>query len=247
MMLNQCFDEAVKRKIISENPMGDLKKPKSRKKTEAVRAMTVDEQKKFIAALEQENSQYGDQFLISIFTGMRMGEVNALTINDINTNFNFINVDKTIAKGPHGEPFVNQSPKTDSGNRQIPINELVKPVIDRVLAKYVPTPDGQLFHTSVGTLIGTQVSNTEFNRIMKKYNIREEGIKGKITQHSLRHTYATRCIEGGMPPKVLQTLMGHANIKVTLDTYADVFNKFQSETIKQVDDYLKNMGLTISA
>ena len=70
--------------------------------------------------------------------------------------------------------------------------------------------------------------------------------KGDISLHSLRHTYATRCIESGMPPKVLQKLMGHSDIKVTLDTYADVFDNFQSESVAQADSYLNQVGLAVN-
>ena len=62
---------------------------------------------------------------------------------------------------------------------------------------------------------------------------------------SLRHTYATRCIESGMPPKVLQHLMGHSDIKVTLDTYADVFDNFQSISVEKADSYLNQVGLAV--
>ena len=149
---------------------------------------------------------------------MRMGEINALTKKDINTNFNFINIEKTIAKGEHGEAFVNDSAKTDKGNRQVPINTLVKPVIDKVLKNYVPKKDGMLFHTTKGTLVPTTSVNAEFRRVVETYGIKDDSIPGDLTLHSLRHTYATRCIESGMPPKVLQNLLGHTDIKVTLDT-----------------------------
>ena len=245
MMLNQCFNEAVKRKIISENPMGDLKKPKSRKKGKVVRALTIEEQKAFIEALKVENSRYANQFLISMFTGMRMGEVNALTIGDINTKFNFINIDKTISKGQHGEAFVNTTTKTKNGIRQVPINEAVKPIITQILNEYVPTEDGMLFHTSTGTLVASNTTNTEFQKIMKKYNIKDNNVKGDLSQHSLRHTYATRCIEGNMPPKVLQTLLGHADIRITLDTYSNVFESFQTENVAKVDNYLSDLGIAI--
>jgi site-specific recombinase XerD len=50
-----------------------------------------------------------------------------------------------------------------------------------------------------------------------------------------------------MPPKVLQKLLGHADIRVTLDTYSDVFENFQSENVQKVDNYLAGIGLTVNA
>ena len=245
-IMNQCFKEAVKRKIIIENPLGDMRIPKSKKKPLKIRAMTVDEEKRFIEVLMTEPTRYTDQMLISVFTGMRMGEVNALTIDDFNLNFNFINIDKTIAKGENGEAFINDNPKTDAGNRTVPINSLVKPVIDRIIKDYEPTADGYLFHTDRGTLVATSVVNFEFRRIIEKYHIKDESVKGTLSLHSLRHTYATRSIEAGMPPKVLQKLLGHTDIKVTLDTYSDVFESFQTENVEKVDNYMTDLGIAVS-
>lgn len=245
IILNQCFKEALKRKIISDNPMLDVRKPKSTKKTKKIRALTLDEQKKLVEVIRNENVRYAEQMLISMFTGMRMGEINALSVNDLNTNFNFINIDKTISKGEHGEAFVNDTAKTENGNRQIPINETVRPVIEKIVSEYKATDDNVLFHTSAGTLIATSVVNTEFRRIVNKYGIKDKTVKGDLSLHSLRHTYATRCIESGMPPKVLQHLMGHSDIKVTLDTYADVFDNFQSVSVEKADSYLNQVGLAV--
>ena len=245
IILNQCFKEALKRKIITDNPMLDVRKPKSTKKTKKIRALTLDEQKKLVEVIRNENVRYAEQMLISMFTGMRMGEINALSINDLNLNFNFINIDKTISKGEHGEAFVNDTAKTENGNRQIPINETVRPVIEKIISEYKATDDNVLFHTSAGTLIATSVVNTEFRRIVNKYNIQDKTVKGDLSLHSLRHTYATRCIESGMPPKVLQHLMGHSDIKVTLDTYADVFDNFQSISVEKADSYLNQVGLAV--
>lgn len=100
--LRQTFKEAVRRKIIKDNPMDELKKPKSKKAERKVRALSTEEQAKLVDILLTDKSiKYVPQMLISMFTGMRMGEVNALTINDINTKFNFINVDKTITRKEH--------------------------------------------------------------------------------------------------------------------------------------------------
>lgn len=116
-----------------------------------------------------------------------------------------------------------------------------------MLTEYAPTKDGFLFHTTTGTLVPTSLVNMEFQRIVKKYGIKDEMVSGSLTLHSLRHTYATRCIESGMPPKVLQNLLGHTDIKVTLDTYSDVFDNFQNENVAKVDEYLSGAGLALNA
>lgn len=242
--LRQTFKEAVRRKIIKDNPMDELKKPKSKKAERKVRALSTEEQVKLVDILLTDASiKYVPQMLISMFTGMHMGEVNALTINDINTKFNFINVDKTITRKEHGRAFVNTSPKTAKGNRQIPINTMVKPIIDQVLSGYVPTTDNMLFHTSRNSIVTTNQVSMEYQRVIDKYNVLDKTIKGDVTLHSLRHTYATRCIECGMPPKVLQTLLGHTDIRITLDAYSDVFENFQSENVAKVDSYLDKLGI----
>lgn len=187
--LRQTFKEAVRRKIIKDNPMDELKKPKSKKAERKVRALSTEEQAKLVDILLTDKSiKYFPQMLISMFTGMRMGEVNALTINDINTKFNFINVDKTITRKEHGRAFVNTSPKTAKGNRQIPINTMVKPIIDQVLSGYVPTADNMLFHTSRNSIVTTNQVSMEYQRVFDKYSVLDKTIKGDVTLHSLRHT-----------------------------------------------------------
>ena len=82
---------------------------------------------------------------------------------------------------------------------------------------------------------------------LNKFGIKDTAVPGDLTLHSLRHTYATRCIESGMPPEVLQNLLGHTDIKVTLDTYSDVFDNFQNENVAKVDEYLTDAGLAVNS
>lgn len=59
--------------------------------------------------------------------------------------------------------------------------------------------------------------------------------------HMLRHTYATRCIEAGVPAEVLQRLLGHKSISITINTYTTIFNKFKENALENYINYIKNI------
>ena len=81
-LMNRVFNEAIRKKIISENPMRWLEKPKSAKPTKIVRAMTVAEEQRLLKVLKTEDILYAPQMLLGLFTGCRMGEINALTVDE---------------------------------------------------------------------------------------------------------------------------------------------------------------------
>jgi integrase len=239
-MLKSTFLEAEKRGIIKKSPMINIKTPKSKQKKEKVRALTIDEQQKLINVLQTNDIKYSQQMLLSMFTGLRMGEVNALTVRDINLHFKTINVNKTISRGEKGKAILGDDAKTEAGTRIIPISDKIKPLI----TDCVRDKTDMLF-TSSGKLVTTNQVNSEYNRVLKKYDIIDKNVKGKVTLHSLRHTYATRCIEGGISAKVLQKWLGHRDITITLNTYCDAFEQFEKEHINIVDDYMNKQGLTL--
>ena len=79
---------------------------------------------------------------------------------------------------------------------------------------------------------------------IKKYDIIDNSIlDGKIDLHSLRHTFGTRCAEAGMPPKVLQEIMGHTDISITMNTYFYATKDYMMENIQRVTDILDSEGL----
>ena len=74
-----------------------------------------------------------------------------------------------------------------------------------------------------------------YKRICRKIGIPADG------QHALRHTFATRCIESGIPAIVLKNWLGHTNIHITLDTYTDVFDSLNNKAVENFDQYLDMM------
>lgn len=244
-LLNKTFKEAVKKGIIAKSPMADIKKPKTTQKREKTRALTIEEQNKLLNVLLTEDIKYSHQLLLSMLTGMRMGEINALTINDINLNFKWININKTITRGEKGQAIMGDTAKTDAGTRNIPMTSDVLNLVKEVL--FIAGANNLLFtkDNDGRTLLNTAEINNAFKRALKRYDIIDNTISGRITCHSLRHTYATRCIESGMQPNTLKKLLGHEDIETTLNTYCDVFERLQSDNVKQYESYMANLGITL--
>ena len=242
LQIKQAFNEGVRRGFITDNIMEihEIRRPKSNKPTKKVRGLTEEEQKLFTEALEnypipKHGQHYKRQLLIELYTGMRMGEINALAPEDIDFNRSLIHVHKTVSTGLNNRSFISDTTKTDAGNRYVPINNLVKSILEESVGDMKSNPEGLIFYNHRrGSIINTSQVNSYFNRVAEKAGIDITG------QHSLRHTFATRCIEAGITPVVLKTWLGHTDIHVTLDTYSDVFDRLNHKSISQFEGYMTN-------
>ena len=121
----QGFQAAYKQKYILSNPFDDLLKPKSKKETKVLEAMTTEYEEKLSSYLLQSNlsqEKYKVVILIQLYTGMRIGEVLALAKDDIDFDKNIISVRKTLTVNRDGELTIKSGTKTYSGKRDIPIS-----------------------------------------------------------------------------------------------------------------------------
>ena len=241
-LLGAVFQRAIRKKIIDSNPMEDLKRPKTKQKSIPVRALTIDEQVKLLNVLKTEDIHYSEIMLLSMFTGMRIGECCALTVEDIDFDDNTINISKTVSRGEYGKTIICEA-KTSAGMRTLYINDDVA----EFLRECVGNKDcGLLFKSSNDRLITTNQVNYVYANVLKNYGIVDNSVFGRVDLHSLRHTYATRCIESGMPAKVLQKVMGHTDINITLNTYCSVFEKYRNEHLAIADEYMRSNNLAIA-
>ena len=241
-LLGAVFLKAINKNIIEINPLRNIRRPKSKQKKIPVRALTVAEQGKLLNVLKTEEVRYSEIMLLSMFTGMRIGEVCALTAEDINFKDNTINVSKTVSRGEYGKTIICDT-KTSAGMRTLHVNHAV--------AKFLRTCIGEkdfglLFKSGNNKLVTTNQVNYVYSKVLKDHNIVDTGVYGKVNLHSLRHTYATRCIEAGMPAKVLQQILGHTDISITLDVYCSVFKKYSDEHLAVADEYMKANNLEIA-
>ena len=241
--LKAAFAIAEEEALITNNPMKSkrVRKPKSDRRDKKVRALTRNEESRLIDTMNNTEPSYGRndfrlQLFIELYSGMRMGEINALKPDDIDLEKNIIRVHSTISIGTDSKPFIKEGAKTHNGNRDVPISRALEPYLQKALERQKPNKLNLLFcdRYSGKPLRTSDVSNY-FSRICKKAHIEPRG------QHALRHTFATRCIEAGIPPVVLKKWLGHSDIHITLDTYTDVFSELNDGSVNLLDDYLKNL------
>ena len=241
-LLGAVFLRAINKNIIEINPLKNIRRPKSKQRKIPVRALTVAEQGKLLNVLKTEDVRYSEIMLLSMFTGMRIGEVCALTVEDINFKDNTITVSKTVSRGEYGKTIVCDT-KTDAGMRTLHINHDVAEFLRTCIGE---KDFGLLFKSSNNKLVTTNQVNYAYAKVLKDHNIVDNSVYGKVDLHSLRHTYATRCIEAGMPAKVLQQILGHTDISITLDVYCSVFKKYSDEHLAVADEYMKANNLEIA-
>ena len=233
-VLNHVFSDALKERRIEYNPciaVKNLQRSVPPARETYHRALSREETERFFDAAT--DSMYYDIFRIAVNTGMRVGEIGALFESDIFDDK--IHVRRTLTKTELGNMAIGESTKTLKGQREIPLNDTIKEIIEHqkhlnhiLHDSNVVSMQERIFKAPEGGLIVVAPTNREIKRICKRTGI------VPFTMHAFRATFATRAIESGMDPKTLQELLGHTSIKMSLDLYGHVMDNTKKEAMKNL-------------
>ena len=237
----QAYKYLSDRELITKNIMLQIYKPKSTKRAKEVRALTLEEEKILIENLMKcKDKVYSLIYLIQLFTGMRIGEVLALKISDIDFKNNQISINKTLSRDVNYKVIIKEFTKTRTGERIIPLPRMVRKMLKEQVNLTIRNNKEVLFLTKNGNYIDSR----DANKFLKN-QLNEFMDSTDISSHNLRHTYITRCAESGINPRVLKKLVGHKDIEITLGIYTTVYDNFTKSEMNKIQSYYKRNKLQI--
>lgn len=240
--INQSLDFAKRKGIIGEFPLDKRLKPKCKKQTKKIKALRIDQQKELTKCLENTTvSEYAfrNAALIQMYMGLRIGEVNALRIEEIDLKNKTIYIHRTVTKDRNNKIIIEEKPKTEAGVRTLTIPDNILPYVKEQMAIALNHKDNLLFLNRNNKFVSETNANSQLKTRLVNWGLYEKD----IATHALRHTYATRCIEAGIDAVVLSKLLGHSDVSVTLRTYVDVFKEFQAKNTQKTDEYYDELNL----
>ena len=267
-VLHPTFQLAVRDNIIRVNPsdgvMAQIKKQPG--KNHGVRhALTVEQQRAFIRYIDESPTFYhwASFFKFLLGTGCRIGEAIGIRWEDIDFEKRTISINHSVTyyaregNKTRKSEFAVSLPKTEAGIRTVPMMDAVYEAFKEEYevqkengfnSTVIDGMTGFIFCNRFGNIHNPQTVNRTIKRILENYNA-EEVINAKkerrqpviipnFSCHHLRHTFCTRFCEKETNVKVIQAVMGHANIETTMDIYAEVTDAKKKEAIENLSHNL---------
>nr|DAP74272.1 MAG TPA: Integrase [Caudoviricetes sp.] len=250
--LNTALKQAVNNELIAKNVAAGVKLPREEK--HMARVMTMEEQKKFVAICKNEiakgRNNHCEVFLFALATGMRIGEIMALTWKDIDFEKGEISISKTavlvkmvdeVEQNGLKYKLIINSPKTRAGYRIIPLLDDAKQLLiehkkrqdDNKVAKgNLYYDEGIVFTSRYGKYLISSQLRENIKRVSELAGI------APVHLHALRHTFATRGLENGIELKVMQELLGHSKISMTADLYTHVLPEIKKNSMNKLQGIL---------
>jgi len=247
-ILSGALQQALINRIINNNPLVETKPPPV--EDADIRIMTKDEQQSFVSVLPFYNT--GNMFAISLATGIRIGELCALDVNDINRNEKYIDITKTAGRRKDKHTGVASikvgPPKTKYSRRRIPLLPSVEVMFDRQAQLVIDLREKAgafwkentlAFPTDTGNIHDLSGLRSSMGRILKRAGLPH------MTIHALRHTYATTALNAGVAAQNVARLLGHKDGATTLKFYAHYINTEAMLQLEKLEKQnINNLGIS---
>ena len=252
--MGTMLKSALMNDLIVKHPMDGVRYTKPVRAVSDIHFLTIDEQKKFLCAAKKSHNYL--QYALILETGLRTGELIGLTWDAIDWNKRTLTVSKTLEYRYKQGHWRAGPPKTSSSYRVLPLTDRALEILEQAKAvknsrkesstlsqslTYIDRRSGKTQSLVMNDLVfinwrtGEPSKNSSYDTHL--YKLCDDAHIGRFCMHALRHTYATRAIESGMPPKVLQQLLGHASIQTTMDRYVHVTDDSLSDAIQQFQNH----------
>ena len=250
MTMGTFFKSAKDNGFIDRHPMDGVRYTKPVRAVDDIHFLTVDEQKRFLEAAKGSHNYA--QYALILETGLRTGEMIGLTWDAVDWEKRTLTVNKTLEFRYKQDEWRAGPPKTESSYRTIPLTDTAYGILREIydtreyrneseglstVLTFMDRKTGQKRKLVMRDLVfinwrtGMPAKNSSYDTHLYKL-CDDAGIK-RFCMHALRHTYATRAIESGMQPKVLQKLLGHASITTTMNRYVHVTDDSMKEGVAQ--------------
>lgn len=250
--MGAMLKSALMNDLIAKHPMNGVRYTKPVRAASDIKFLTVAEQEKFLETAKRSHNYY--QYALILETGLRTGEMIGLTWDAIDWENKTLTVNKTLEYRYDRGYWRAGPPKTQQSYRTIPLTAKAYEILERVsygkqfrkesemlsqVLEYIDRITGKTSQLVMRDLVfvnwrtGEPAKNSSYDTHLYKL-CDEAGIK-RFCMHALRHTYATRAIESGMQPKILQKLLGHASIKTTMDRYVHVTDESMLKAVQQFE------------
>ena len=205
-----------------------ISSPKLSKKE--IKILSKREREKLERYCLKENSLKSLGIIICLNTGLRIGEVCALKWKNVNLEEKIINVKETIErvyiKKENKTTIIMGEPKSISSIRRIPINSKLYGILKNM--KKRSKPEAFVLTGSCTQYVEPRNYQYNFKAILKKLKIKPYKF------HTLRHTFATNCIEAGMDIKSLSELLGHSDVSITLNVYVHSADRIKRKFLEKI-------------